>query len=306
MLQQGFGRQAAVVGAVGALVLSVAGCGSSSDDASGGSGDKVLTRTIKVGAFPTLNGLDVLIAQDQGYFKAEGLNVEVVPVKSAVEAVPQLQGGSLDIAETDMTTAILAKAKNFPLTAVAPGTIGIKPVPTDKIGPGAQIWCGATSSVASLADLMQVLHDDENIVPILHAAAPLARPSLVYADGDDTTGKREKDPGAMDVVLRLMKVMMDDREDLEGKKRLDKVIDRYHVLDTILPNLVTPKVEGTRAPLEVLIDVATDINRIDSSSQEPLSGDDYRATFKTVDSFLRSETRGMEQFYYIVRERNGN
>jgi len=153
MKQQGFGRQVAVVGVVGVLAASMAACGSSSGDGAGASSDKVLTRTIKVGAFPTLNGLDVQIAAQEGYFKAEGLNVEVVPVKSAAEATPQLQGGQLDIAETDMTTAILAKAQNFPLIAVAPGTVGIKPVPTDKVGPGAQIWCGANSSVSSLTDL---------------------------------------------------------------------------------------------------------------------------------------------------------
>lgn len=152
MKQHRFGRRAAIVGAAGALALSVAGCGSSGNSASGASSDKVLTRTIKVGAFPTLNGLDVQIAAKQGYFKAEGLNVQVVPVKSAAEALPQLQGGSVDIAETDMTTAILAKSKNFPFTAVAPGTVGVKPAPTDKISSG-EIWCGADSPVKSLADL---------------------------------------------------------------------------------------------------------------------------------------------------------
>lgn len=151
MKQQRFDRRATLVGAVGALALAVAGCGSSSD-ANGASSDHVLTRTIKVGAFPTLNGLDVQIAQDQGFFKAEGLNVKLVPVKSAAEATPQLQGGSLDIAETDMTTAILAKSQNFPLTAIAPGTVGVKPPPTDRISSG-EIWCGANSPVKSLADL---------------------------------------------------------------------------------------------------------------------------------------------------------
>lgn len=152
MKLQRFGRRVTAAGAVGALALAVAGCGSSSD-ASGASGDQVLTRTIKVGAFPTLNGLDAQIAQQRGFFKAEGLKIELVPVKSAAEATPQLQGGSLDIAETDMTTAILAKSQNFPLTAIAPGTVGIKPVPATGVGPGAQIWCGASSSVKSLADL---------------------------------------------------------------------------------------------------------------------------------------------------------
>jgi len=153
MKQQRFGRRVAVVGAVGALALSVAGCGSSSSSsADSASGNKVLTRTIKVGAFPTLNGLDVQIALKEGYFKDEGLNVQFVPVKSAAEATPQLQGGALDIAETDMTTAILAKSQNFPLTAVAPGTIGVKPAPTDKLSSG-EIWCGAKAPEKSLADL---------------------------------------------------------------------------------------------------------------------------------------------------------
>jgi hypothetical protein len=161
-------------------------------------------------------------------------------------------------------------------------------------------------TLASLADLMQVLHDDANIVPILHAAAPVARPSLTY-DVDPSKGPTEvKDPGASDTALRLLRVMMDDREDLDEKRRLDKVVDRYHVLDRILPNLVTPASESKRAPLEVLIDVAADVNRIDSSSEDPLSPEDYGAIFHTVDAFLTDDTRGMEQFYTIVRGRNGN
>jgi hypothetical protein len=162
-------------------------------------------------------------------------------------------------------------------------------------------------TLASLADLMQVLHDDENLVPILHAASPVARPSFTFDSVDQgAKGVRVTDPGASDMALRLLKVMMDDREDLPEAKRLDKVIDRYHALDRVLPNLVTPAAEGKRAPLEVLIDVAADVNRIDSSSEDPLGPEDYRALFKTVDDFLRSETRGMEQFYEVVRGRNGN
>lgn len=160
-------------------------------------------------------------------------------------------------------------------------------------------------TLASLADLLQVLHDDANIVPILHAAAPAARPSLVYDTNPAKDPARVKDPGASDMALKMLRVMMDDREDLPEGKRADKVIDRYHALDRVLPNLVTPIKEGARAPLEVLIDVAADINRLDSSSEEPMSLEDYRALFHTVDGFLRDDTRGLEQFYSIVRGRDG-
>ena len=152
MKQQRFARRAAVAGVIGAVVLSAAGCGSSSDDATDdASSGKVLTRTLNVGVFPTLNGLPGFIAKNEGYFEAEGLKVNLMPVKSAAEATPQLQGGQLDIAQTDMTTAILAKSQNFPLVAVAPGTVG-KKYPADQFAPG-NIWISADSSIKSLADL---------------------------------------------------------------------------------------------------------------------------------------------------------
>ena len=81
--------------------------------------------------------------------------------------------------------------------------------------------------------------------------------------------------------------------------------DRYHVLDVVLPRLVTPIGNG-ESPIEVILDAIADVNRIDAASPSdtvPIDDDDYRAMMGTVEEFLPSETRGLEQFYFIVQSR---
>ncbi|MEO7331041.1 MAG: hypothetical protein ABI193_20870, partial [Minicystis sp.] len=81
--------------------------------------------------------------------------------------------------------------------------------------------------------------------------------------------------------------------------------DRYHLLDVVLPRLVTPIGSG-ESPIEVILDTIADVNRIDaagSADTVPLDDDDYRAMMGTVEEFLTSKTRGLEQFYFIVQNR---
>jgi hypothetical protein len=137
-------------------------------------------------------------------------------------------------------------------------------------------------ALASFSDLLQVVPDDGNLSPILQAIA-------VAANGaDDKDG-----PGAADAGLKVLKAMTEDK------------YDRYHVLDTVLPRLVTP-INGGETPIEVILDTIADVNRIDaaaSSDTVPLDDDDYRAMMGTVEDFLTSKTRGLEQFYFIVQNR---
>jgi NitT/TauT family transport system substrate-binding protein len=102
--------------AVSALtVIAVAGCGAlgGSDTESGDGGNaKVEKAKVRIGVIPQL--IDIAgfeRAVRAGYLKKEGIEAEVVPIKSATDAVPQLKSGELDFAFGNWTTFIQAQAK---------------------------------------------------------------------------------------------------------------------------------------------------------------------------------------------------
>ena len=137
------------------------------------------------------------------------------------------------------------------------------------------------STLASLSDIVQLLADDGNFSPIFNAAATASSP------GADKDG-----PGAADTTIKVLKALTGDE------------YDRYHLLDTVLPALVTPMDGGKSAsPIEVFMDTIADVNRIDAAGKGPLDTEDYRAIFGTVHDFMTSETRGLEQFYTIMAKR---
>lgn len=59
-------------------------------------------KTLKVGLLPIIDVLPFYVAQNKGYFEAEGLQVELVPVKSAQERDALIQAGEIDGALTDL------------------------------------------------------------------------------------------------------------------------------------------------------------------------------------------------------------
>jgi hypothetical protein len=142
---------------------------------------------------------------------------------------------------------------------------------------------GLQGTLASANDVLQVLGDEEKLYPLLRAASVALKP----VDGAVA--------GCAERAIRLLDALTDD------------AYDEYHVLDHVLRNLVTPMGDASGAPqlspLEVMMDVIADVHRLDASSTEPLSEEDYAAIMGTVRDFLVDETRGLEQIYTIVRRR---
>lgn len=137
------------------------------------------------------------------------------------------------------------------------------------------------STLASLTDIVQLLGDDGNFSPIFNAAASASNP-----EGD------KDGPGVADTTIKVLKALTGDD------------YDRYHVLDTVLPALVTPMDGGKGAsPIEVFMDTIADVNRLDAAKSDALDTEDYKAIFGTVHDFMTSENRGLEQFYTIMAKR---
>ncbi len=95
-----------------------------------------------------------------------------------------------------------------------------------------------------------------------------------------------------------------DKDNVEICKR---EIDPNQVLAVALGNLVTPIKDGEfkgQAPLEVIIDVIADVNRVDPTQkyEGTLDRSDYAAVSTNVVDFLVNKERGLEQFYEVIRQ----
>jgi NitT/TauT family transport system substrate-binding protein len=87
---------AAVLSTAG-ILAAVAGCGVLGGDSGGNTGgsDKVERVQIKVGAMPIIDSAPVHLASQLGYFKEEGLEVQLETVTGAATAIPKLLSGEL-------------------------------------------------------------------------------------------------------------------------------------------------------------------------------------------------------------------
>lgn len=76
-------------------------------------------KKLKLGLLPILDVLPFYIAQDKGYFEAEGLQVELVPVKSAQERDALIQAGEIDGQLNDLISTVLLNRENSQVKIVA-------------------------------------------------------------------------------------------------------------------------------------------------------------------------------------------
>jgi NitT/TauT family transport system substrate-binding protein len=61
---------------------------------------------IKVAVLPILDALPIFVAESQGYFKAQGIEVEIVPVSSAPERDQLMQSGQVDAILNELVSTI--------------------------------------------------------------------------------------------------------------------------------------------------------------------------------------------------------
>jgi NitT/TauT family transport system substrate-binding protein len=155
-----------------ALLLAISGCsalgGSSDSSSSSAPSGSVEKPKIKVGVLPVVDMAPFFSAVDSGYFKNEGLDVQVVTAPSGPKAIESLIGGDLDIAVTSYPGAFAAQAKKAAdikivtdLYAARPGHGVLVAPPNGSIkrpedAGGKKIAVTSTGSISDLA-LMSVL-----------------------------------------------------------------------------------------------------------------------------------------------------
>ena len=78
---------------------------------------------IRLGILPFSESLGAVIADKEGFFKAEGLDVEMTKVNSGAEALPLLQAGRLDIVFSNTVSTLQALEQGLQATLLAPGAV---------------------------------------------------------------------------------------------------------------------------------------------------------------------------------------
>jgi hypothetical protein len=157
------------------------------------------------------------------------------------------------------------------------------------------------SMLASSNDLVQLMRDEDNLIPLFHVVAS-AMDASVKDDAGHVTKK-----SLVDAQMALLARVSGRYFDAGGKEICRREIDPNQVLAVALGNLVTPiNDQGFKGqtPLEVVIDVIADVNRVDPTQpyEGTLARSDYGIVSENVVDFLTNRERGLEQFYEVIRQ----
>ncbi len=106
-------RSVRVMCAVAVLVGALAGCrAQASDDA-----------PLRIAVLPIIDTLPVYVAQQEGYFADEGIQVEIVPVSSSPDRDQLLQAKQIDGGVTDLPALVLYNRDSVNVIAVRYGMV---------------------------------------------------------------------------------------------------------------------------------------------------------------------------------------
>jgi NitT/TauT family transport system substrate-binding protein len=85
---------------------------------------------LRVGLLPFSEALAAVIADKEGFFKEEGIAIEVTKFQGGAAAVPVLQSGHIDIAFSNTVTTLQAIEQGLDATVLAPAAV-VRSAPPD-------------------------------------------------------------------------------------------------------------------------------------------------------------------------------
>jgi len=194
-------------------VLLISGC---SQDASSENKD-----VLKVGILPNEEVLPLYVAQEEGFFKKYGIDVEIVNFQSAAERDAAIQAGAVDGVEGDLLAVALIRQGGTPVKAVslamgatpeegrfamlaAPGTI--ENVNDLK---GKKLAISKNTIIEYVADQMLLANGikPEEVQKVNIAKMPLRAEMLLQGE---VTAAVLADPLAVHAELKGAKILVDD------------------------------------------------------------------------------------------------
>jgi len=111
------------------LLLSAVGCSSVQKKS-----EPAALKTITIGVMPDTDSIPFVVADKEGYFKAEGVNVKIAHFTSARDRDSALQSGKIDGAVSDVLAAAFITESGFKIKIISATPGGYKLVASKKSG----------------------------------------------------------------------------------------------------------------------------------------------------------------------------
>ncbi len=160
------------------------------------------------------------------------------------------------------------------------------------------------SLLASSNDIVQMLGDDRNLVPFFKVLGAALNPYPTAGTTPSTDTPKSLVDSTFSMLGRIAGRYENVSETDEIEEICSREIDPNQVMNVLLGTAVTPVDSlGGKAPIEIMIDVIAEVNRVAPEQAKPSYDEaDYAAISGSVVEFLTNQERGMEQFYEIVRK----
>ena len=144
------------------------------------------------------------------------------------------------------------------------------------------------TTLVAIADILQLLEDDLNLVPLLRVLSRALAPEAPDAVAG-SVGEVVLDGSAADETMDLLREI--------------QVVDERRTMKAMMANMVALPPGEEETPLEVILDVIAEVNRRDPGAGSPMTLEDHHDTLSRAHDFLTSESRGMERLYRVIQQR---
>lgn len=141
----------------------------------------------------------------------------------------------------------------------------------DEIDNGGQSF---SATLTGLADLSQLLLDDDDLIPIVRVLGRALKPER----------------GLVDTLLAFLKPAM--------------ARDQAGALTRILRNAVKEQLPGT-SPAEVLLDMCKEMHRKKPGAKTPYDATDYQWALDEIRDFMGNQQTGLLKFFELIQNRCG-
>ncbi len=179
------------------LIILLAVAGASAQDATP-TPDPNLP-TLRIGVLPVLNTIPLFVAQEQGFYVEEGVNVELIPFQSADQQGQAIEAGELDGVNTDMVRVISRAASDSEVKFVVirhDAPLG---------APYFAIVANKDSGIASVEDLVAALEDGETQIAISsNSIIEYLTTQMLLSAGYEPTANTYTEVPAIPVRLELL------------------------------------------------------------------------------------------------------
>jgi NitT/TauT family transport system substrate-binding protein len=107
--------------AAGAFLVTASACGSSGDGTGSDTSSSGGTTKVKVGVIPIVDVAPLYLGQQKGFFKKQGLELEVSLAQGGAAIVPAVASGQYQFGFSNSTSLMVAQSNNVPVKVVSNG-----------------------------------------------------------------------------------------------------------------------------------------------------------------------------------------